>query len=77
MYYLLICVYDLLCIKQLLFSSELLRNLTEDYDDSDEVLDCGKAVNFTYYDDLIGIAQRYNHPIIPEPEVNRKISFYS
>lgn len=49
--------------------SELLKNLTEDYDDSEEVLDCGKAVNFTYYDDLIGIAQRYNHPVVPEPEV--------
>ncbi|XP_050099729.1 uncharacterized protein LOC126579970 [Anopheles aquasalis] len=36
--------------------------------DSDE-LDCGKPVNFTYYDDLIGIAQRYNHPDVPEPEV--------
>ncbi|XP_035784690.1 uncharacterized protein LOC118462792 isoform X2 [Anopheles albimanus] len=36
--------------------------------ESDE-LDCGKPVNFTYYDDLIGIAQRYNHPDVPEPEV--------
>lgn len=35
----------------------------------EEVLDCGKAVNFTYYDDLIGVAQRYNHPVVPEPEV--------
>lgn len=35
-----------------------------------ETLDCGKAINFTYYDDLIGIAQRYNHPIVPEPEVS-------
>uniref|UniRef100_A0A2M4BQI1 Putative calmodulin-binding protein n=1 Tax=Anopheles marajoara TaxID=58244 RepID=A0A2M4BQI1_9DIPT len=34
-----------------------------------EELDCGKPVNFTYYDDLIGIAQRYNHPAVPEPEV--------
>lgn len=34
------------------------------------MLDCGKAVNFTYYDDLIGVAQRYNHPIVPEPEVS-------
>ncbi|XP_058063645.1 uncharacterized protein LOC131213592 [Anopheles bellator] len=33
------------------------------------ILDCGKPVNFTYYDDMIGIAQRHNHPIIPEPEV--------
>uniref|UniRef100_A0A182PFV6 Uncharacterized protein n=1 Tax=Anopheles epiroticus TaxID=199890 RepID=A0A182PFV6_9DIPT len=36
--------------------------------DSD-VLDCGKPVNFTYYDDLIGVAQRYNHPVVPEPDV--------
>ncbi|XP_058126997.1 uncharacterized protein LOC131290651 [Anopheles ziemanni] len=34
-----------------------------------DVLDCGKPVNFTYYDDLIGVAQRYSHPIVPEPEV--------
>jgi tetratricopeptide (TPR) repeat protein len=33
------------------------------------VLDCGKAVNFTYYDDLIGVAQRNVHPSSPEPEV--------
>uniref|UniRef100_A0A182MZJ5 Uncharacterized protein n=1 Tax=Anopheles dirus TaxID=7168 RepID=A0A182MZJ5_9DIPT len=36
---------------------------------SEDVLDCGKPVNFTYYDDLIGVAQRYSHPIVPEPEV--------
>uniref|UniRef100_A0A336LH52 CSON012555 protein n=1 Tax=Culicoides sonorensis TaxID=179676 RepID=A0A336LH52_CULSO len=35
-----------------------------------EVLDCGKPVNFTYYDDLIGVAQRFTHPIVPEPEVS-------
>lgn len=35
----------------------------------DEVLDCGKPVNFTYYDYLIGVAQRFNHPLIPEPDV--------
>uniref|UniRef100_A0A182W4I1 Tetratricopeptide repeat protein 17 n=1 Tax=Anopheles minimus TaxID=112268 RepID=A0A182W4I1_9DIPT len=34
-----------------------------------DVLDCGKPVNFTYYDDLIGVAQRYSHPNVPEPEV--------
>jgi tetratricopeptide (TPR) repeat protein len=32
-------------------------------------LDCGKAVNFTYYDDLIGVAQRNVHPNSPEAEV--------
>lgn len=34
----------------------------------DEVLDCGKPVNFTYYDDLIGVAQRFSHSHVPEPE---------
>ncbi|XP_036318778.1 tetratricopeptide repeat protein 17-like isoform X2 [Rhagoletis pomonella] len=34
----------------------------------DETLDC-KPVNFTYYDYLIGVGQRFNHPKIPEPEV--------
>ena len=35
----------------------------------DEVLDCGKAVNFTYYDHLVGIQNRNTHPMMPEPEV--------
>lgn len=34
-----------------------------------DILDCGKPVNFTYVDDLIGVAERFNHPSIPEPEV--------
>lgn len=33
------------------------------------VLDCGKPVNFTYYDNLIGVANRNKHPLIPEPNV--------
>ena len=33
------------------------------------ILDCGKAVNFTQFDHLRGIASRKNHPHIPEPEV--------
>lgn len=39
----------------------------DNYDNED--LNCGKTVNYTHYDELIGIAQRYNHPIVPEPEV--------
>lgn len=35
----------------------------------DEVLDCGKPVNFTYYDHLVGIQNRASHLHIPEPEV--------
>ncbi|ODN06246.1 Tetratricopeptide repeat protein 17 [Orchesella cincta] len=38
-------------------------------DDSPEVLDCGRPANFTYYDQLIGVANRHNHPHIPEPQV--------
>lgn len=38
-------------------------------DPNGEILDCGKPVNFTYVDDLIGVAERFNHKIIPEPEV--------
>ena len=38
-------------------------------DDTAEVLDCGKSANFTYYDQLMGIANRVNHPHIPEPQV--------
>lgn len=36
---------------------------------NDEVLDCGKSVNFTYYDNLVGIANRHRHPNVPEPQV--------
>lgn len=35
----------------------------------DEFLDCGKAVNFTYYDNLVGVARRHRHPNVPEPQV--------
>ncbi|KAL0268990.1 UNVERIFIED_CONTAM: hypothetical protein PYX00_010745 [Menopon gallinae] len=35
----------------------------------DDVLDCGKAVNFTYYDYLVGVNNRHNHPHVPEPQV--------
>lgn len=43
--------------------------LIESADLDDEVLDCGKAVNFTYYDHLVGIQNRASHLHIPEPEV--------
>ena len=39
------------------------------HDAKDEELDCGKPVNFTYYDHLVGIQTRASHPHIPEPEV--------
>lgn len=35
----------------------------------DEVLDCGKSVNLTLFDDLVGIANRKKHKILPEPDV--------
>jgi len=38
-------------------------------EDSSDILDCGRAANFTYYDQLIGIANRQNHPHVPEPQV--------
>jgi len=38
-------------------------------DAKDEELDCGKPVNFTYYDHLVGIQTRASHPHIPEPDV--------
>lgn len=45
-------------------------NKTNQHSDiDDEVLDCGKTVNFTYYDNLVGIANRMNHPNVPEPQV--------
>merc|ERR1719150_1676616 len=35
----------------------------------EDILDCGKPVNFTYYDHLVGIQNRASHLHIPEPEV--------
>lgn len=32
-------------------------------------IDCGGPVPFSFYDDLIGISLRYNHPIVPDLEV--------
>ncbi|KAH3780039.1 tetratricopeptide repeat protein 17-like [Dreissena polymorpha] len=37
--------------------------------DNKRVLTCGKPVNFTQYDHLRGIANRSEHPHVPEPEV--------
>jgi len=45
------------------------RGIVIDDDLDDEVLDCGKPVNFTYYDHLVGIQNRASHLHIPEPEV--------
>ncbi|XP_015509156.1 uncharacterized protein LOC124298702 [Neodiprion virginianus] len=33
------------------------------------ILDCGKPVNFTYYDNLVGVINRNKHPLVPEPNV--------
>lgn len=38
------------------------------FTDGEEVLDCGKPVNFTYYDNLVGVLNRYRHPMVPEPQ---------
>lgn len=38
-------------------------------EEEDEALDCGRPVNFTYYDNLVGVLNRYRHPIVPEPQV--------
>ncbi|XP_046824156.1 probable UDP-N-acetylglucosamine--peptide N-acetylglucosaminyltransferase SEC [Vespa crabro] len=42
---------------------------TPDQQCEDVILDCGKPVNFTYYDNLIGVANRNKHPLVPEPNV--------
>jgi len=34
----------------------------------DDSLDCGKPVNFTFYDNLQGVSARHSHPNIPEPQ---------
>lgn len=73
--YLFLLLYIYIFINFHNFSSEIMTNLTEDHEDTDEILDCGNSVNFTNFDDLIGIAQRHNHPIVPEPEVNESFTY--
>lgn len=34
-----------------------------------EELDCGKPVNFTYYDNLLGVSNRQSHPHVPEVQM--------
>ncbi|KAG5882050.1 hypothetical protein JTB14_007712 [Gonioctena quinquepunctata] len=41
---------------------------------NDEILDCGKPVNFTYFDNLVGVLNRNKHPIVPEPQA---ISYFT
>ena len=36
---------------------------------TEEVLDCGKPLIFTFYDHLIGIQNRAGHPYILEPKM--------
>lgn len=38
--------------------------------EQEEVIDCGKPVNFTYYDNLVGVANRNEHPNVPEPQLS-------
>lgn len=43
------------------------KDITPDL--SSETLDCGRPANFTFYDNLVGVANRMNHPNVPEPQV--------
>ncbi|CAG9837238.1 unnamed protein product [Diabrotica balteata] len=43
-------------------------NSYQKYQTADEVLDCGKPVNFTYFDNLVGVVNRNKHPTVPEPQ---------
>ncbi|XP_037076006.1 uncharacterized protein LOC119097080 isoform X1 [Pollicipes pollicipes] len=36
----------------------------------EEPLDCGKSVNFTHYDHLVGVSSRRHHPHVPEPHAS-------
>lgn len=63
------------CNQRLLRNNRGIPITSEDVEDSDdeewrsESLECGRAVNFTYYDHLVGIQNRETHPQWPEPEV--------
>lgn len=51
-------------------STNIAGTLTAD----DEVLDCGKSVNYSFVDNLPGVAYRHLHPLVPEPEA---MSFFT
>ncbi|KAI4504679.1 hypothetical protein M0802_000229 [Mischocyttarus mexicanus] len=58
--------------EQYPLSSQVLSDqmiCTPDQQCEDVILDCGKPVNYTYYDNLTGVANRNNHPLVPEPNV--------
>lgn len=50
-------------------ASAIQRSSAESKVPPEDLLTCGKPVNFTHYDDLVGVAQRYEHNLAPEPEV--------
>ncbi|XP_038216017.1 uncharacterized protein LOC119835331 [Zerene cesonia] len=70
--------FDMFCTDCQLYEQQ--RSITDNNEEinqpetsngeaDDEYLDCGKAVNFTYYDNLVGVARRHRHPNVPEPQV--------
>lgn len=67
------CIYVwFLCIKcyrNVMDNVEETPSAESNGDTDEEYLDCGKAVNFTYYDNLVGVARRHRHPNVPEPQV--------
>jgi len=60
---------ELYCSGCPMLGGKIVNDSTTQLDEGGEILDCGKSVNFTYYDQLMGIANRVNHPHIPEPQV--------
>ncbi|XP_022915946.1 tetratricopeptide repeat protein 17-like [Onthophagus taurus] len=60
------------CTQQNQSSKNWTRNIDikTEQENIDEVLDCGKPVNFTYYDNLVGILNRNKHPNVPEPRLD-------
>lgn len=46
-----------------------LENGKQQKEEPYEALDCGKPVNYTIFDDLVGISNRKKHKISPEPDV--------
>lgn len=68
-----------MCLKTMQITYLVFRNTVNNNTHSDatvqsaaegeETLDCGKPVNFTYYDNLVGVLNRNRHPNVPEPQV--------
>lgn len=62
-------IYKYLYFRWDLYEAENNKTAKQHDENNDEVLDCGKPVNYTVYDHLPGVSVRSDLPAVPEPQV--------